>query len=105
MFGQCRKCVRKKSNQSPNTLTEGLNITNSNKRNHLKKHYRYIYWIHQDSQKKKQSNFASSRKQSMVPLDNGLQSVNFNTGLIFTLELFIQCKKVWGPGEPGVTNF
>ena len=105
MFSQCRKCVRKKSDQSPNTLTEGLNITNSNKRNHIKKHHRYIYWIHQDSQKKKQSNFVSSRKQPMVPLDKGLQLVNFNTGLICTLEVFIQYKKVWSPGEPGVMNF
>ena len=31
-FSQCRKCVHKKSNQSPNILTliEGLNITESN---------------------------------------------------------------------------
>ena len=41
----------------------------------------------------------------MVLLDKGLQFVNFNTSLIFTLEVFIQCKKVLGPGEPGVMNF
>ena len=25
----------------------------------------------------------------------------FNTGLIFTPEVFVLCKKVWGPREPG----
>ena len=28
-----------------------------------------------------------------------------NTGLIFTLETFIPCKKIVGLGEPGAMNF